>query len=81
MFSLGIISKISCLKTFQNSFLGGGTAYVTATSEIRSLFVVIDGKKIILSSIIPVVFVYVKTEGSDVSHNTTVYILFSLLLG
>jgi hypothetical protein len=48
MFSLGIISKIICIKKFQNSFLGGSTADVTANSEIRTLVIVIDGKEIII---------------------------------
>jgi len=49
MFNLGIISKISCLKTFQNSVLGGVTACGTANSEIRTFVVVIDGKKITIN--------------------------------
>jgi hypothetical protein len=48
MFRLGIISKISCLKTFQNYVLVGGTTYVTATSGIRTLVIVIDGKETII---------------------------------
>ena len=48
MFSLGIISKIICIKTFQNYVLGGITADVTAKSEIRTLGTVIDCKEIIM---------------------------------
>jgi hypothetical protein len=45
-----LFSKIICLKTFHNSVLGGSTAYVTATSEIRTLVIVIGGKKIIIQN-------------------------------
>jgi len=48
MFSLGIISKIICIKKFQNSVLSGSTGDVTANSEIRSLFIVVGGKEIII---------------------------------
>ena len=48
MFSWGIISKIICIKNFQNSVLPRSTADVTSNSEIPSLFIVIAGNEIII---------------------------------
>jgi hypothetical protein len=48
MFSSEIISKNICRKNFHTSILEGSTAVVTATSEIRTIFIVINCKEIII---------------------------------